>query len=299
MNQLWKTGWFPVLLTFLGTAAYPQSLFESSQQGYHENEVVSNHLTLGGFIRAAGYVANLPENSEYYIQSAYGQAALLMEGEMGQWAHAKADIRFTANLLRAVQNHQDLDPIVFCNTVKNIQQWIFDGLVYGMRQEILAELENGDIIEAFERVKILSFMSCRFDIHFNTSFRQSEGKGLFGLRSEQRKFFLESLGNNPCRSAGLRNEIRVYDQIEFIRRGVFFTEGFFKIGPLFLVDVLQQFSSFIFFDIQNIAHVSTHVGAIIYGDPAVTVDIQAKFGVLTLREKLHTPNAATQRFNRG
>jgi hypothetical protein len=96
MNLLWKTGWFPVLLTFLGTSAYPQSLFESSQQGYHENEVVSNRLTLGGFIRSAGYVATLPENSDCYLQSAYGQAALLMDASLGHVASAKADIRFRA-----------------------------------------------------------------------------------------------------------------------------------------------------------------------------------------------------------
>jgi len=87
---------FPAVLICLGTAATPQSLFESSQQGYHENEVVSNHFTLGGFIRTAGYVATRPENSKYHFQSIYGQASLLMDAQAGTWAAARADIRFRA-----------------------------------------------------------------------------------------------------------------------------------------------------------------------------------------------------------
>lgn len=41
-------------------------------------------------------MATAPERSEHYFQSAYGQAALILDGEMGQWAHATADIRFRA-----------------------------------------------------------------------------------------------------------------------------------------------------------------------------------------------------------
>jgi hypothetical protein len=96
MRQLWRAGLFPAVLICLGTAATPQGLFESSQQGNHENEVVSNHFSLGGFIRSAGYVASLPEHSDYYFQSVYGQASLLMDAKVGSWTSAMADIRFRA-----------------------------------------------------------------------------------------------------------------------------------------------------------------------------------------------------------
>lgn len=96
MRKLWRAGLIPVVLISLGTVATPQSLFESSQQGNHENEVVSNNFSLGGFIRSAGYVATLPDNSEYYFQSVYGQAALMMDAKVGRWTSAKADIRFRA-----------------------------------------------------------------------------------------------------------------------------------------------------------------------------------------------------------
>jgi hypothetical protein len=96
MKRIWRTGWFPVVLSCLVYPAYTQSLFESSQQGYHENQGASNNLTLGGFIRSAGYVAVLPESQDYYFQSAYAQAGLLMNAYLGDLATAKADIRFRA-----------------------------------------------------------------------------------------------------------------------------------------------------------------------------------------------------------
>jgi hypothetical protein len=95
-RQVWNKGWLVVILISVGTTASPQGLFESSQQGYHENEIVSNYFTLGGFIRSAGYVGSLPDNSGYYFQSAYGQAGLLMDAHAGQVATARADIRFRA-----------------------------------------------------------------------------------------------------------------------------------------------------------------------------------------------------------
>jgi len=70
-----------------------QGLFESSQTGNHET-LVSSKLSLGGFIRSVAYTANSPENDRYHLQSAYGQLGLLMEAKAGEWASAKADIRF-------------------------------------------------------------------------------------------------------------------------------------------------------------------------------------------------------------
>ena len=79
---------------FVGTTpALTQSLFESSQSGNHET-LVSNYLTLGGFIRSVAYTANTPENDKKYLQSAYGQVGLLLDARAGEWASAKADIRF-------------------------------------------------------------------------------------------------------------------------------------------------------------------------------------------------------------
>ena len=39
---------------------------------------------------------------------------------------AKIDKFFTSNLLNAVHNNQHLDPIIFCNMIKDIQQGIFN-----------------------------------------------------------------------------------------------------------------------------------------------------------------------------
>ena len=88
-----KIGWLILVLTTVITPALSQSLFESSQSGNHE-ELVSNYLTVGGFIRSVGFLANNPENDLMYFQSAYGQAGLLLDARAGEWASAKADIRF-------------------------------------------------------------------------------------------------------------------------------------------------------------------------------------------------------------
>lgn len=82
-----------VLSTWITFPVASQGLFESSQSGNHET-LVSSKLSLGGFIRSVAYVAQSPENQEYYFQSAYAQVGLLMDAKAGEWASAKADIRF-------------------------------------------------------------------------------------------------------------------------------------------------------------------------------------------------------------
>lgn len=85
---------FVVLLSsWIITTATSQGLFESSQSGNHET-LVSSKLSLGGFIRSVSYVARNPETDLYYFQSAYAQAGLSLDVKAGDWASAKADIRF-------------------------------------------------------------------------------------------------------------------------------------------------------------------------------------------------------------
>lgn len=93
MERYNRIGWLILLLIILDTPSISQSLFESSQSGTHE-KLVSNYLTLGGFIRSVAYTANTPENDKKYLQSAYGQAGLLLDASAGEWASARADIRF-------------------------------------------------------------------------------------------------------------------------------------------------------------------------------------------------------------
>ena len=81
------------LSTWISSPATSQGLFESSQSGNHET-LVSSKLSLGGFIRSVAYVANSPESDNIYLQSAYGQVGLLLDAKAGNWASAKADIRF-------------------------------------------------------------------------------------------------------------------------------------------------------------------------------------------------------------
>jgi hypothetical protein len=75
----------------LGAAS--QGLFESSLLGDQEN-AESKNLSIGGFIRSALYLGNTPEEEKLYLQSAYGQAGLLLKAKAGTVATAKADIRF-------------------------------------------------------------------------------------------------------------------------------------------------------------------------------------------------------------
>lgn len=82
-----------MLSTWITSPAVSQGLFESSQSGNHET-LVSSKLSLGGFIRSMVYTAHSPENDNYYLQSAYGQVGLSLETKAGEWAQAKADIRF-------------------------------------------------------------------------------------------------------------------------------------------------------------------------------------------------------------
>ena len=55
---------------------------------------VSNSVSLGGFIRSVAYMARTPEEKDTYLQSAYGQAGILLNAKAGEWASARADLRF-------------------------------------------------------------------------------------------------------------------------------------------------------------------------------------------------------------
>ncbi len=91
----WVTNiiWMFVFSSVITIPVTSQDLFESSQSGNHES-LVSSKLSLGGFIRSVAYAAHSPENDKYYLQSAYGQVGLLMDAKAGEWASARADIRF-------------------------------------------------------------------------------------------------------------------------------------------------------------------------------------------------------------
>lgn len=93
MSQMERIYCFLVLFVCIASPSISQGLFESSQPGNNET-IVSSKLTLGGFIRSVAYTANSPENDKYYLQSAYGQVGLLMDAKAGEWASAKADLRF-------------------------------------------------------------------------------------------------------------------------------------------------------------------------------------------------------------
>lgn len=74
---------------------FPQGLFESDPSG-DGSMLAGNRVTLGGFIRSAGYLSTLPEDGATYLQSAYGQAGILLDAKIGSMASAKADLRFRA-----------------------------------------------------------------------------------------------------------------------------------------------------------------------------------------------------------
>ncbi|MCP4312949.1 MAG: hypothetical protein GY790_16940 [Bacteroidetes bacterium] len=85
--------WIIVYSSWIALPVTSQGLFESSLPGNQE-KLVSNKLSMGGFIRSVGYTAHSPENDKYYLQSAYGQVGLLLDAKAGEWAAAKADVRF-------------------------------------------------------------------------------------------------------------------------------------------------------------------------------------------------------------
>jgi len=82
-----------VLLMMLATSVTAQGLFESSLSAGSEKPG-QEYLSIGGFIRSAVYIGNTPENEELYLQSAYGQAGLLLKARAGSKVSALADIRF-------------------------------------------------------------------------------------------------------------------------------------------------------------------------------------------------------------
>ena len=82
-----------VLLMMLATGASAQGLFESSLSAGSEKPG-QEYLSIGGFIRSAVYIGNTTEYEELYLQSAYGQAGLLLKARAGSKVSALADIRF-------------------------------------------------------------------------------------------------------------------------------------------------------------------------------------------------------------
>jgi hypothetical protein len=84
-----------LLAVFWNPWAYSQGLFESSLMGESEEAAIKN-FNFGGFVRSALYLGQNPVNEDFYLQSAYGQAGLLLKGKAGTLATAKADIRFRA-----------------------------------------------------------------------------------------------------------------------------------------------------------------------------------------------------------
>ena len=80
-----------IILCDLG--ALSQGLFESSLSG-DVDDAGSKNLSIGGFIRSALYLGNTPIGEDIYLQSAYGQAGLLLKAKAGSVATARADIRF-------------------------------------------------------------------------------------------------------------------------------------------------------------------------------------------------------------
>jgi len=70
-----------------------QGLFESSLA--EDTEIPGKEiLSIGGFIRSAVYLGNTPGEEDPYLQSAYGQASLILKAKAGSFATAVADIRF-------------------------------------------------------------------------------------------------------------------------------------------------------------------------------------------------------------
>ena len=82
-----------LILCVWNLGAASQGLFESSLAGDAE-DTGSKNLSIGGFVRSALYLGNTPLEEKPYLQSAYGQAGLLLKANAGTMAIAKADIRF-------------------------------------------------------------------------------------------------------------------------------------------------------------------------------------------------------------
>ena len=82
-----------ILVMTSGLTLSGQGLFESSLNNTPE-ETGNDLLTLGGFVRSAAYLGKTPVMEDPYLQSAYGQAGLLLKINSGTRASAVADIRF-------------------------------------------------------------------------------------------------------------------------------------------------------------------------------------------------------------
>lgn len=82
-----------LLLLTMATSLAGQGLFESSLSAGSEKPG-QEYLSIGGFIRSAVYIGNTPDTEEAYLQSAYGQAGLLLKAKAGSKVSAVADIRF-------------------------------------------------------------------------------------------------------------------------------------------------------------------------------------------------------------
>ena len=80
-------------MLILATTLAGQGLFESSLTEGSDN-AGKEFLSIGGFIRSAVYIGNTPEKEDPYLQSAYGQAGLLLKAKAGSKVSAVADIRF-------------------------------------------------------------------------------------------------------------------------------------------------------------------------------------------------------------
>jgi len=86
---------FCVLMILGSPWAKSQGLFESSLSGESEEAGIKN-FNFGGFVRSALYLGQTPVEENFYLQSAYGQAGLMLKSHAGTLATAKADIRFRA-----------------------------------------------------------------------------------------------------------------------------------------------------------------------------------------------------------
>lgn len=93
MKQGRKTGFMVQLLLISALTLSGQGLFESSLAG-NDQPATGQSLSLGGYIRAVGYLGNTPENEEPYLQSAYGETSLLLNASAGTIASARAEVRF-------------------------------------------------------------------------------------------------------------------------------------------------------------------------------------------------------------
>lgn len=73
--------------------SYSQGLFESALSGDTESPG-SGSLSIGGFIRSSVYIGENQEIDKTYLQSAYGQASLILDARISSRATARSEIRF-------------------------------------------------------------------------------------------------------------------------------------------------------------------------------------------------------------